>query len=129
MIPEAFIPQLAYYPILVNEIPEETLDELMAILSDEAPEQFEVFGRWISSYLAGTTGENTVTKAIRSAGEIKSMFATKLQEYGERLKEVARQEGRQEERRDTARAMKERGIDVAVIAEVTGLSLEGIETF
>ena len=155
-IPDAFIPQLAYYPILVNEIPEatlfrvrnavsavfyventdpeklsETLDELMAILSDEAPEQFAVFGRWISNYLAGTTGAKTVTRAIRSAGEIKSMFATKLQQYGERLKDEARQEGRQEgrqeEKRKTARAMKQRGIDVAVIAEVTGLSTEEIE--
>ncbi len=159
-IPNAFIPQLTYYPILVNEISTETLlrihnavaavfyvenadpqklaetlDELMAILSDEAPEQFEIFGRWLSNYLAGTAGEAAVTEPIRSVWEIKSMFATKLQEYGERLKEEARkealqegrQEGRQEERRETARAMKERGIEVAVITEVTGLSTEEIE--
>ncbi|TVQ21177.1 MAG: hypothetical protein EA382_13990, partial [Spirochaetaceae bacterium] len=154
-IPEAFIPQLSYYPILVNEIATETLlrihnavaavfyvenadpqklaqtlDELMAILSDEAPEQFEVFGRWFSNYLAGTAGEAAITEPIRSVWEIKSMFATKLQEYGERLKEEAREEGRlkgrQEERRATARAMTERGIDIAVIAEVTGLSREEI---
>ncbi len=130
-IPDAFIPQLAYYPILVNEIPEATLDELMAILSDEAPEQFAVFGRWISNYLAGTTGATTVTRAIRSAGEMKSMFATKLQQYGERLKDEARQEGRQEgrqeEKRETARALKEQGVDVEVIAKATGLSTEEIE--
>lgn len=154
-IPEAFIPQLTYYPILVNEIPTErllrihnavaavfyvenseprklaqTLDELVAILSDEAPEQFEVFGRWLGNYLAGTTGEAIVTEPIRSAGEIKGMFGTKLKEYGERLKEDAReegrQEGRQEERRRTARALKEQGVDGEVIAKATGLSAEEI---
>ena len=116
------------------EIPE-TFDELMAILSDEAPEQFAVFGRWMSNYLAGTPAETEVTEPIRSAREVRSMFATKLKEYGEQLKEEAhkegrlqgRQEGRQEGRRETARAMKERGIDGTVIAEVTGLSAQEID--
>ena len=167
-IPETFIPQLAYYPILVNEIPAETLrrvhnavsavfyvensdpqklsqtlDELMAILSDEAPEQFAVFGRWINNYLAGTPAETEVTEPIRSAREVKSMFATKLQEYGERLKKEAREEGRQdgrlegrqegrregrqEGRREAVRALKEQGVDIGVIARATGLSAEEIE--
>ncbi|TVQ26281.1 MAG: hypothetical protein EA382_05775, partial [Spirochaetaceae bacterium] len=111
--------------------------------SDEAPEQFEVFGRWLSNYLAGTAGEAAVTEQIRSVREIKSMFATKLKEYGERLKEEARKEalqqgrregrqeghreGRQEERLETARAFKEQGVDAAVIAKATGLSLSEIE--
>ncbi len=154
-IPEAFIPQLTYYPILVNEISTETLlrihnavaavfyvenadpqklaetlDELVAILSDEAPELFQVFGRWLANYLAGTTGEAAVIEPIRSAREAKTMFATKLKEYGERLKEEAReealQEGRQEGKRETARALKEQGVDAAVIAKATGLSPEEV---
>lgn len=54
------------------------------------------------------------------------MFATKLKEYGERLKEEAREEGRHEEKRETARALKEQGVDVAAIAKATGLSPEKI---
>lgn len=159
-IPDAFIPHLAYYPILVNEIPvetlrrvrnavsavfyvenadprklSETLDDLIAILSDEAPEQFEVFGRWMSSYLAGTSAETAVTEPIRSAREVRSMFATRMKEYGERLKEEGRlegrregqREGRREGRREVARAMKTRGIDATVIEEITGLSAEEID--
>ena len=107
--------------------------------SDEAPEQFEIFGRWLSNYLAGTAGEAAVIEPIRRVWEIKSMFATKLKEYGERLKEEARKEalqegrqegrreGRQEERLETARAFKEQGVDAAVIAKATGLSLAEIE--
>ncbi len=106
----------------------------MAILSDEALELFEVFGRWLRNYLPDAAGDAVVTEPIRSAPEAKTMFATKLREYGERLKEQAREEGRQEgrqggrqeEKRETARAMKERGIEVAVIAEITGLSQEEI---
>jgi predicted transposase/invertase (TIGR01784 family) len=50
------------------------------------------------------------------------MFATKLQQYGERLKE----EARYEEKRETARALKEQGVAVEVIARATGLSEEEI---
>ena len=146
-LPRSFIPQLSYYAILVNEMPKETLlrihnavsavfyvensdpdklaetlDELMAILSEEAAEQFEVFGRWVANYLAGTPGEGAVTGPIRSAGELRTMFATKLQQYGERLKE----EARYEEKRETARALKEQGVAVEVIARATGLSEEEI---
>ncbi|MEJ5189785.1 MAG: hypothetical protein WHT84_11290, partial [Breznakiellaceae bacterium] len=38
-----------------------------------------------------------------------------------------RLEGRIEERRETARRMKARGIEIDIIAEVTGLSREEIE--
>jgi NACalpha-BTF3-like transcription factor len=51
------------------------------------------------------------------------MFATKLQQSGERLKE----EARQEENRETVRALKEQSVDVEVIAKATGLSTEEIE--
>ena len=77
--------------------------------------------------LAGTPGEEAVTGPIRSAGELRTMFATKLQQYGERLKEEARQKGREQEKRETARAMKERSIDVAIISDVTGLSEQEIK--
>ncbi len=99
----------------------------MAILSDEAPEQFGVFGQWLTNYLAGIAGEAVVTEPIRSVREIKGMFATKLKEYGERLKEEAREEGRQAEKRETARDLKEQGVDVEIIAKAAGLSEGEIE--
>ncbi len=95
----------AVFPLLENADPDglaETMDELMSILSQEAPEQFEVFGRWVTNYLAGTTAAG-VAGPIHSAGEIKTVFATKLKEYGERLKKEAREEGRQEGRQEGLR--------------------------
>ena len=117
----------------------QTLDEVMAILSGEAVEQLEVFGQWMTNYLAGTPAETAVTERLRSAREVKSMFETKLREYGERLKEEARKEGRKEGRREgrlegrlegrreAARALKEQGVNVEIIARATGLSAEEIE--
>ena len=56
----------------------QTLDNLIAILSDGALEQFEAFWRWLSNYLADTAGDAGVTEPIRSIREINSMLATKL---------------------------------------------------
>ena len=42
--------------------------------------------------------------------------------------EQGREEGREEERLKTARAMKTRGMEVSVIADITGLTSEQIES-
>lgn len=63
------------------------------------------------------------------------MFATKLKEHDDRLREevskrvseeVSRKV-REEERRYTASSMKKRNIDIHTIAEITGLSENEIE--
>ena len=64
----------------------------------------EVFGRWMGNSLADTAGGTSVDEPILSAREAKNVFATKLKEHGERLKE----EGRQEEKRETPEPSRNR---------------------
>ena len=114
----------------------ETLDELMAILSTEAAPEIERFGRWFEHFLATTGTDPDSARPVRSLTEIKAMFATKLERYAERIEqrgiekgvEKGRAEGEQQARRDTAQAMKNRGIATDVIADVTGLSESEIDT-
>ena len=147
-LPRQFIPRLSYHPILVNEIPYDslvrihnavaaafyaenrdaltftaTLDELMAILSEEAPEHVEIFARWLASYLSGTTGRQIVVGTIRSVGALRTMIDTNIEQYEKKL----RDEGREQEKRETARALKEQGVAVEVIARATGLSEQEIQ--
>ncbi len=72
---------------------------------------------------------------IRTLKEVPTMLATAIKKkeqewFKEGLMEgrnEGRLEGRIEERRETARRMKSRGIELDIIAEVTGLSREEIE--
>jgi predicted transposase/invertase (TIGR01784 family) len=67
---------------------------------------------------------------ITSLKEAKTMFATKLKEYEQKLREQGREQGieqgrEQGERRnavETARKMKAEGLDSALICRITGLS-------
>ncbi len=45
----------------------QALDEPAVLLFNDAPEQFGVFGRWLTNYLAGTAGEAAVTESIQYA--------------------------------------------------------------
>ena len=154
-IPARFIPHLHYYPILVNEIPPErlsrihnavsavfyventeperlgeTIDEVIAILSEEAPEAVERFSLWLQNFLAATTGGGDAARPVRDLTEVRTMFATKLEQYGEKLKREARKEGlekgREEEAVRVARRLLARGESVYDVAEITELSEERV---
>jgi predicted transposase/invertase (TIGR01784 family) len=59
------------------------------------------------------------------------MFATKLEQYGEKLKRQAREEGREEGREQNAvrvaRRLLARGESVSDVAEITELSQAQVE--
>ena len=150
-IPARFIPHLHYYPVLVNEIPParltrihnavsavfyventdperlaETIDEVIAILSEEAPEAVERFSLWLQNFLAGTAGGEDAARPVRNLTEVRTMFATKLEQYGEKLKGEAREEGRKKGREEAsvrvARRLLDRGHSASDVAAITDLS-------
>lgn len=174
-IPGRFIPHLSYYPVLINQIPEsrlrrihnavsavfyvenaapedaaETIDVLIDILREEAPELRERFTEWFASYLVGQGLDVGSDQPIRDLQEVKTMFATKFQEYSRRLKnegieeglekgreeglsegleqglDQGRTEGRVAEQLAIARRLLERGEAVKDVAELTGLSPEDV---
>ena len=63
--------------------------------------------------------------------EVKTMFAAKLKEHDEKLRQEGMQQGmqqgRQEERIEAARRMKTDGVSVELIARYTGLGVDEIE--
>ncbi|TCW61018.1 hypothetical protein C5O22_08030, partial [Treponema sp. J25] len=64
---------------------------------------------------------------IRTLKEVPTMLATAIKKKEQEWFKEGLMEGRIEERRETARRMKARGIELDIIAEVTGLSREEIE--
>ena len=152
-IPKEYIPQFRYFPVLINEFSRRTLvkirnvvsamfyiensrpeeldalmDELIQIIHDEDNESLQILCNWFNGYLQnlsnpGALDTGALTTKIQSVMEVKNMFATKLKEHDEKL----RQDGRQEERIEAARRMKTKGYTAADIAEITGLGVEEIE--
>ena len=100
----------------------ETIDEVIAILKGEAPEAVERFSLWLQNFLAGTAGGEDVARPVRDLTEVRTMFATKLEQYGEKLKRQAREE----EAVRVARRLLGRGESVADVASLTELSEERV---
>ena len=179
-IPARYIPHLSYYPILINRIPArklrrihnavsavfyvenaspedapETIDVLIDILREEVPELRDRFTDWFANYLAGQGLDVAAEGPVRDLQEVKAMFATRFQEYSQRLKNEGRSEGREEgrsegrregqregrregqkegrrqgrtaERIALARRLLERGETVEAVAELTGLPVGEVE--
>ena len=105
----------------------ETIDEVIAILSEKAVERFSL---WLQNFLAATTGGEDAARPVRDLTEVRTMFATKLEQYGEKLKREARKEGlerglekgREENALPVARRLLARGESVSEVAEITELS-------
>ncbi len=122
-IPSKYIPHFEYFPILVNEIPAETLynmknavsavfyfensrveditatiDALFEIVKNEDNEVFMEFRLWLNDCLK-PLGDHEILQAadrVFNPKEKKPMFATKVEEFKAKLFEEGRQEGRQE---------------------------------
>jgi predicted transposase/invertase (TIGR01784 family) len=157
VIPKKYIPHFSYYPVIINEIPNATLlkirnalsavfyaenasteelamelDTLFEIIKNEEIDAISIFIRWLNNYFASLGVERIIDiEQISDITEVKGMLATRLKEYGRRLKEEGREEGREEERersrRETALKMKEKGFSIEQIIEITGLSSEEVE--
>lgn len=110
-------------------------DRLESIVQEEEDHAYEVFerlGKWLRNYLeTGGQGDPETISRVESTEEVRAMFGTKLQQYGERVAKKAREEGRQKGREEgleqVALRMLDRGRSVEEIVEVTGLSENVIE--
>lgn len=67
----------------------------------------------------------------RSSEEVKTMLVTAMEEYGQKFYDKGllegREEGREERLVQIVLAMHQRAIDIALIADVTGLTVEDVE--
>ncbi len=123
-IPSKYIPHFEYFPILVNEIPAETLynmknavsavfyfenssvediiatiDALFEIVKNEDNEVFKEFRRWLNDCLKPLGDDKilqTVDRVFSQEEEGDHVFAASVEEYKAKLFEEGRQEGRQE---------------------------------
>ncbi|TCW60203.1 hypothetical protein C5O22_12730, partial [Treponema sp. J25] len=107
----------------------------------EQPEVVTEFIRWLYAHFEDPVPQ--WVDEIRTLKEVPTMLATAIKKkeqewFKEGLMEgriegrnegmaLGEEKGRLEERRETARRMKARGIGIDIIAEVTGLSREEIE--
>jgi predicted transposase/invertase (TIGR01784 family) len=83
--------------------------------------------------LAPTRG---IFERLFREAEIAKLDPKEMEEYQKSLKDywdeyanitTAKEEGRQEEKQEIARQMKQRGLEVELIASITGLSREEVE--
>ena len=147
-IPERYIPNFEYYLISEKDVPDEILLELsnlvagviylekqddekkLALALEKVVEfirkeniiDIRVFTRWLTGMFRIDKNEPQYKK-IKDIQEAKSM----LSEVADKLIKKWKQEGREEERIDAAKKMKQKGADFKFISEVTGLSTEVIE--
>ena len=174
-IPVEYIPAFKYYKIAENEFSKETLKQIENVVSalfyvensipetllkeidivfemikDERPDEMQVFLNWMRVIFNDTHEE--IYHEIKHVEEIRTMFATKLEKYGEKLKKEAMQEGvkkgmqkgiqkgKQEGVKaglqegmhrkaiQTARALLAKNMNIQEISEITGLSVEEIKS-
>ena len=120
-----------------NSIPETLLKEIdtvIEMLKNERPDEAQLFLNWMRVIFNEKHEE--IYHEIKHVEEIRTMFATKLEKYGEKLKKEAMQEGVKKgvqkgmhrKAIQTARALLEENMPLEKISQITGLSIEEIET-
>jgi predicted transposase/invertase (TIGR01784 family) len=147
-IPDKYIPQFEYYLISEKDVPDNVLLELSNLVAGviylekqddekklaQALEKvvefirkeniidIRVFAQWLKGMFRTEVDDKFVSR-IRDIKEAKSM----LSEVADKLIKKWKKEGREEGITKTAKKMKQKGLDFALISEVTGLSIEEIE--
>ena len=159
VIPSKYIPSFCYYPVCENEIPESSLkkiknavsavffienadpqgliykiDELFKIIEDENLEVINEFSRWFYNYFDGIdliSGNDGINRRFENVLEVKTMFATKLEEYKKELLEQGLEQGREEGKRsgliESAKKLKEKGLSNRKVAELLDLDIEEVK--
>lgn len=157
-IPGKYVPHFTYYKIIENEISKDVLLKIKNVVSaifyvenstpknfgqeiknviqlieKEHPELIRLFRLWLGNLFETTKDKfetEEITSGLDELMEVKTMFATKLKKYSEKIKKEGkvegRVEGRVEEKHVTAQKMLEKGFEIALISEITGLSTEEI---
>ena len=145
-IPMEYIPHLKYYPVLVNSFAKEKLkdihnvisamfyvensdpeqlskevDILLEIIKEENTEVLNAFASWVNSYLSyiGNNDKEEIHDKIEDLQGVKTMFETRLKEYGGRLKKDIESK--------TATKMLADGFSIDKVAKYTELSIDEIK--
>ena len=123
------------------------IDNLYDMVKNEKPDEIAVLTNWLRVILRDDT--TRIYHEVKQAEEIRTMFATKLEQYGEKLRKEAlregklqgKQEGKQEGKLEgklegihekavqTAKALLKKGMPLKDISEITGLSIKEIKKF
>jgi predicted transposase/invertase (TIGR01784 family) len=140
-IPKQFIPHFTYYPIIENKILPAKLDKLqgfvsavfyleqqnepeklakaiehvISFLEEEQPEELRMFTSWVNEVFRGALDPESIAK-IKELTEVKPMLAQVV----DKMRIESKEEGKIED----ARKMFEEGLDLLMIARITGLSEE-----
>jgi predicted transposase/invertase (TIGR01784 family) len=111
--------------------------QIVDILRQEQPEVVKAFVSWLHSFFADPVPDWVAD--VSQLTEVPTMLATTVKKWKEELLQQGLQEGLQQGRNEgrtegryegirvTARNLKKKGMPLAEIAEVTGLSIEEIE--
>jgi len=133
-IPGKYIPSFSYYKIAENEFSKETLlqiqnvvsalfyvensvpeelakeiDNLYDMVKNEKPDEIAVLTNWLRVIFRDDT--RGIYQEVKQAEEIRTMFATKLEKYGEKLKKEALHEGIKKGKQEGKQEGKEEGED------------------
>jgi predicted transposase/invertase (TIGR01784 family) len=119
-IPLNYIPQFEYYKIIENEIPKEVLlqiqnvvsaifyvensspvevkaemSKLVELLKKENTGVLKLFSNWINNFfrIKGESGGEEVSREINNLMEVRTMFETKVKEYGDMLMKQGIEQG------------------------------------
>ncbi|WP_319562674.1 Rpn family recombination-promoting nuclease/putative transposase [Marispirochaeta sp.] len=144
-IPAGYIPAFQYYPIIENEIPQQSLlkiknalsavfyaensspeelrkklDTFFGILEGENIEAVKTLVHWLNDYLYKIDQEtrDPIIEKISTITEAKTMLQTKIRAYEKKLIE----QGIEQEAIETAKRMLVKDFSVSDICELTGLS-------
>ncbi|MFZ5368269.1 MAG: Rpn family recombination-promoting nuclease/putative transposase [Spirochaetota bacterium] len=115
--------------------------QIVAILEQEQPEVYKAFLQWLYSFFSEPAPQ-WVTE-ISQLKEVPTMLATTLKKWEHDLVQQGLQQGlqqgiqkglqqglfkgKQEEKRETARKLKQKGMSIHEIAELTGLSIDEVQ--
>jgi len=111
-----------------NSIPEVLLKEIDTVaemIKNEKPDEITIFTNWLRVIFQDKNED--IYHEIKHVEEIRTMFATKLEEYGEKLKKEALREGMHRKAIQTAKALLDKNMNIQEISEITGISVEEIE--
>lgn len=146
-IPAKYIPSFEYYPIIERDIPAErleqikglvaaiiyleqqeddtalrnTIDTAIGMIAEEEPEQLRQFSNWINRMFRGSLEQEDINK-VNQLREVKTMLA----EVVDKIEQRGEERGVRQKARADARKMLDEGLEIPMIARITGLSEQEI---
>ncbi len=152
-IPSRYIPSFEYYPVIENKISDRVLkrikgtvaaiiylekqkdeellqdavDTVVELIKEEHPEQLRMFSVWLNRMFHEAFNEKKL-ESITELTEVKSMLTQIAEQIEERGIQQGMQQGMQQNARENALKMKSREFSVKDIADITGLTVEEIQS-